>query len=268
LARLGVRSGFAGTLGADASGRRIVTYLEEAGVDTGGCRWVDGAASPVSQVWLNRRNGSRTIVHHRELEEFSARAFARLDLSAVRWLHFEGRNVQQVSAMMDDARRRTGEVTISLEAEKDRPGMDALIRRADVLLCGRHFALARGFDEAGPFLRAMRTLAPRTHCFLAWGECGAHAIAPGLDAAIHEAARAPGPVVDTLGAGDTFNAGIIAALLKGRDVAAALAYAVELAGFKCTRRGLDDLEGHPELAVPLRTEQAPIRQRNEPESPQ
>jgi ketohexokinase len=48
-------------------------------------------------------------------------------------------------------------------------------------------------------------------------------------------------LVDTLGAGDVFNAGLIHALLEGEDPRRALALAVELAGRKCGRQGLDGL---------------------------
>ena len=51
----------------------------------------------------------------------------------------------------------------------------------------------------------------------------------------------PIAVVDTLGAGDTFNAGIISACMDGLDTEASLARACQLAGKKCGQSGCDGL---------------------------
>ncbi|WP_217161034.1 PfkB family carbohydrate kinase [Thiocystis violascens] len=51
----------------------------------------------------------------------------------------------------------------------------------------------------------------------------------------------PERVVDTLGAGDCFNAGVIDGLLRGLPPGEAVARAVRLAGYKCGRYGLDGL---------------------------
>jgi len=48
-------------------------------------------------------------------------------------------------------------------------------------------------------------------------------------------------VVDTLAAGDTFNAGIIRGYLEDLPVEALLARACQLAGNKCGQDGLDGL---------------------------
>jgi ketohexokinase len=45
-------------------------------------------------------------------------------------------------------------------------------------------------------------------------------------------------VVDTLAAGDTFNAAVIAARCRGRPLAAAVDYGCRIAGHKCGISGL------------------------------
>ena len=54
---------------------------------------------------------------------------------------------------------------------------------------------------------------------------------------LHVPARAPGPVVDTTGAGDAFNGGLAVALSQGATMQEALSFGVAVAGISVTRHG-------------------------------
>ena len=74
--------------------------------------------------------------------------------------------------------------------------------------------------------------------FATWGEDGAWLQT--VDGhTLYMPAYRPGRVVDTLGAGDVFNAGVIDGLQAGLEPTEVLGRAVRLAGEKCGRRGLD-----------------------------
>lgn len=239
LSQLGHHCAWGGVVADEPDGTRILEDLARYGIDTASCRHVAGGKSPVSYVTLSMANGSRSIVHYRDLPEFGFEDFASLDLSAYDWIHFEGRNVGHTARMLDHARAST-DVPLSLELEKPRPAMEALLSRADLLLCSRVLAAHHGFDRADAFLNALHGQAPQADLVCAWGADGAWALA--RTGELHHApAYPPARLVDTLGAGDTFNAGIIDARVRGLDWPQALDAANRLAGRKCGQVGFSNL---------------------------
>lgn len=198
-------------------------------------------ATPTSCITL-APGGTRTIVHYRNLPEYSAEDFAGIDLALYDWVHFEGRNVPALGQMLKRTRRAG--VPCSLEVEKPREGMETLFPLADLLLFSHHYANHCGFHEAAGFLRRQRERTGGTGLMsCAWGEQGAWALDG--NGAMHHAPALPVTVVDSLGAGDTFNAGMIHGVLGGMAATVSLRTACELAGRKCAVRGLclDNADG-------------------------
>jgi ketohexokinase len=240
LALLGHQCRLGASLADDPEGQRVRRELAGRGIDTAGCTVHPRGKTPTSYICLNRRNGSRTIVHYRDLPELGYDDFRRLDLDGVRWLHFEGRNVAQTRRMITRARTLRPRVRISVEIEKPHEGIESLFAGASVLLFSRPFARERGFQEAGALLAWARGRAPTTDLICAWGEAGAFAL-DSEGVLHHRPAVPPAALVDTRGAGDAFNAAAIDALLRGQGLLAALEHANRLAGAKCGMRGFDGL---------------------------
>ncbi|KAJ1549128.1 hypothetical protein HK405_009358, partial [Cladochytrium tenue] len=283
-------------------------------------------------------NGSRTVINHSALPELTAAEFEakvhptleRIRAAAAAtaaagadekqqltpesvWVHFEGRNVPEMHAMVDsliglraawqqreratinshgaadetstlgwwlpastleDQPGRPGVLsqavvespfprlpsprflpaasaptfTISVEFEKNnRPGLDALLPKADVLFFSRVYAEAKGFPgRPADFLATIRRdCKPGAVLFLTWGEGGAYTLVnshlDSLAGVVHSPARRITPV-DTVGAGDSFAAGVMYAMGTRRVAAAeAAAWACGLASEKCARVGFDGL---------------------------
>lgn len=91
----------------------------------------------------------------------------------------------------------------------------------------------------------MRDLSSRAVMACAWGEAGAWAME--ANGRLHHSPAFLQPkVVDTVGAGDVFNAGMIHALTAGAGVARALEQATRLAGMKVGQAGFAGLSGQDE----------------------
>jgi ketohexokinase len=240
LSQLGVACSWAGTLVDNEDGALIRNDLLSHGVDVGLCRHVEHGSVPVSSILVNTRTASRTIIHYRDLPEYTARDFESVELEPFDWLHFEGRNVGDTRQMLERVRRLRPAVPLSIEVEKPRDGIDSLFIYADVLLFSRAYGEALGYRDPLSLLQAVRAQCPQALLFCAWGEAGAATLDRQGRTGLHDAV-VPDVVVDSLGAGDTFNAGIISACLDGLDAEASLARACHLAGKKCGQSGFDGL---------------------------
>lgn len=240
LARLGHEAHLCAVLADDLFAAKLREPLEQGGVDLRHCPQKLGA-TPVSYITSSAATGSRTIVHYRDLPELELDDFKSIPLEEYDWFHFEGRHVPVFAQMLRYARRGRRDQPISVEIEKPRAGIGRLFPYADVLIFSRSFALAYQYETAPDLLTTLRPMAPEAILVCTWGEGGAWALAPGdrrLNDCIHARAFEFGPVRDTVGAGDTFNAGLISALASGSSLESALAHANRLAGIKVSRIGL------------------------------
>lgn len=233
LAQLGDRVAWVGNLGDRPEVAGIQEHFDRYGVDHSLAHRVDGGGAPTSYVTLSEATGSRTIVHFRDLPEYAAEHFLALDLRPFDWVHFEGRAVSELASMMARARRRSG-CSISLEVEKPRDGIEALFEQADLLLFSNDYLQARSSGGPADFLRALPEGVTAT---CTQGARGAWA-RDAQGQLFHEPAWRPRRVIDTLGAGDVFNAGMLHGLCRNWPMAQALAFAVRLAGEKCGREGV------------------------------
>ena len=240
LSQLGHQCSWAGTIADDPDGRFVLDELVRSEIDTGSCRHYSRGKTPASYILLNRSSGSRTIVHYRDLPEYLADDFFQIDLAQFDWVHFEGRNIGETQEMLRYLKQRSPRLAVSLEVEKNRDGIDVLFSLPDVLLFSKVFSLSRGYALPVELFSAMRALNPYALLVCAWGDQGAWLQSP-EGQVIHVPAYRPLQIVDTLGAGDVFNAGMIDGLLRGDPPETALRDAVRLAGIKCGLNGLHGL---------------------------
>jgi ketohexokinase len=238
LSQLGHHCTWAGTLAGDAGGTEILRDLERSGIATHACVRHEQGRTPTSCIVLSRETGSRAIVHYRDLPELTAAELARLRLWDLDWIHFEGRNPPETAAMLRDCASRCPGIPVSLEVEKPREGIDALFAGPSLLIFSRAYANSLGYADPRRFLADQWGRTRAEVLVLPWGRDGAYAQERGA-AVIFAAPYNPVKIVDTLGAGDVFNAALIDGLLAGLGLKATLERANRLAGHKCAIAGFD-----------------------------
>ncbi|CAI5686409.1 unnamed protein product [Oreochromis niloticus] len=203
---------------------------------------------PASMVISNISTGSRTILHmNRNLPDVTAEDFSKVDLHQFKWIHWEGRNAEEQVKMIQQVEQYNSmlpqqqKITISVEIEKTREPLYQLFPHGDVVFVSKDVARDFGFESAEAALKGLYSRVKQGAVLIcAWAEKGADALGPD-GVIIHSDAFPPESLVDTLGAGDTFNAAVIYTLSKGGSLQDALTFGCRVAGRKCGFHGYDSI---------------------------
>ncbi|MEV4172996.1 carbohydrate kinase family protein [Nonomuraea sp. NPDC049709] len=234
-ARLGLRTAFVGRVGDDPAGAFVLDALRGGGVDVSACA-VDPAVPTAMTVVLVDGDDRAILTAPGCLDRLSATDVPPGLIERAAHVHVSSYFLQPLLAAglagLFGLARAAGAST-SLDTNDDPAGrwagLDEVLPLTDVLLPNESEALAiaaavSGVTERLDLERAVRELAARgTLPVVKRGERGALAFA---DGALVEAPARPATVVDAVGAGDSFNAGLLAALLRGLPLSRSMGVAV------------------------------------------
>ncbi|VDM40440.1 unnamed protein product [Toxocara canis] len=219
------------------------------GICSSRCVFRENSEVPLSTIIVNESSSTRTVLHYRgQLDEVKFEEFKATfpNISDFCWIHFEGRNCDEVLRMVEYIREQRGSAAlprISIECEKVRPfpTMERAIPLADVVFVSKDFAKCRGFTDKESAVDGIRKLfgVSRNTIICPWAEKGAAGRACEESRMVSvEAFTAAGPAVDTLAAGDCFIACCIHWLSEGYDLEQTLTRACRITGKKVAKRGL------------------------------
>ncbi len=253
LANLGHQVSLLVPFADDDASQTIQHSLQYAGVDMSYCVSHRDTISPTSYIITNESSKTRTIIHSRELAELSVSEFNVVPWQDFDVLHFEGRNIAIVKQMLINVQQASSGVKVSLEIEKQRPDIESLIQYADLVVFSNSYFESMNCVDMDAFFTKMRAYSNTAIFICSRGSQGAYGQLPEVGIA-HSPAFIFGELLDTVGAGDTFNAGLIASYSEDLPIEQMLKNACLLASKKVTQEGFlglnsFDLEPLSELSV-------------------
>jgi 2-dehydro-3-deoxygluconokinase len=251
LAGVGRRCGWFSALPANSLGRQVDRALKGAGIDTTGVVW---GGERVGTYYVEFAAPPRPI---QVIYDRSGSAISQLTVEQVNWaavldtsiLHLTGITPALSSGCAEivrEACRRASEAGIRISfdvnyraklwsPEQAAAVLRPIIEQVDLLICGaadgeRLFQLTGSVHEQ---LAQLSRLTDAQHIILTRGDAGAATL---HDDQVVAVAATPARIVDRLGAGDAFAAGVIDGWLDG-DVAAGMQRGSALGAMALTQRG-------------------------------
>ena len=227
-ARLGLRTAIAGVLGDDEFGRFMVQAMSERGVETAGLV-VDPGARTGLTVILARDQDRAILTFPGAIAALEPRTVDPVLLARARHVHVSSFFLQSgltpgLGKLLATVRRRGGSTSLDPNwdpSERWDGGLWELLEDVDILLPNAVEAV-RIAGCADPGEAAHRLAARGPLVAVKLGAEGALAVRVGVDV-VRVGAPAVGAVADAVGAGDSFDAGVLAGLLDGQPLERALA---------------------------------------------
>lgn len=237
LARLGLRTAYAGRFGGDAAGEFGIQTLIDDGVDVQYAERVAGAKTQIAFIVIDERNGERTVLWQRDAGlAYTAEEAPIAAASRARVLHVTPHDAGACLAMARSA--KPAGTVISVDVDNIFEGIEDVLALIDILIVSSDFP--GRFLGISDTRTALSELKARFGCSLVGvtlGTSGSLMMSgdgefietPGFDV--------PNGCKDTTGAGDAFRAGLLYGLLSDATLEESARIANAVAALKCRQIG-------------------------------
>ncbi len=260
-ARLGLSTGWISRVGNDEFGQYILNFMRGEGVDTTNVVMEDEYNTPVNFKEI-RENGSGSTYYYRfpsPTETINEESISQSIIPQAKILYVSGvfpslrkKNVELVLKAMKLAKENN--VTVVMDpnirlklwkAEEARSSLIELMSAADVILSGKEEAdLLFGNQSTKEHIQSFQSLGIQKGA-LKLGEEGAVGF-DDIHSFLHLPAVKADSVVDTVGAGDGFNAGYMYGMVRNYSLKETLRFANQIGSMVVAVSG--DNEGLPYLS--------------------
>jgi len=229
LSRLGIKSAIVGTIGDDADGKEVLRIFEKEGVDTSGIS-IGVSATAGSVIVASKEHSARAISTRQPMVQAPINESAKKLIAQAQWVHVDHVGINRLAEL--GISRGNGPL-ISFDAgygvETFDPITVDLFVPTDRQMALRYPGIDLAVALENDSMKAGNTVVATQ------GSAGSAGFSPetGL-------VTAPGFTVDvmsTLGAGDVFHGALVAQLIHGFPLQAAMRRANAVAALSCT--GLD-----------------------------
>jgi sugar/nucleoside kinase (ribokinase family) len=250
LARLGLGVAVSSCVPDDALGTFLLESLRHEGVDVSMVQKVAGSLGGIGVYMLLFGSSKRPLAYRLPTHPLWPQRFTpnevenMLDARALHsggYLHFEGAWHGALVELFPEAKGRGLVTTLDPQfplfdlLPPWMPALEDLLPHVDILFCDDHEA--RSITAAKDLTEAVRILlsaGPRT-VVVKQGRDGSTVYQMGLE--YHQAAIELGPPVDSIGAGDAYDAGFTLGILEGWPLERCALFAAIAAGFTVTGVG-------------------------------
>ena len=238
MSKLGIETEVLGGFGGDNTGKYLLEDFTRYGVGVDNATVVAGATSFTSFIVLAEDKATRTCVFDRGTvpDEPSNVKLSAIDTAKV--LHLDGNYLESALAAAKYAKEKG--VKVSLDAGGLYVGIERLLPYVDILIPSAEFALGlTGKTEIATAMSALNEKYAPEILVVTDGSNGGY-YWDGNQAVHYDSVKVK--AVDTNGAGDTFHGAFVTAYCNGKTIKDACDFASKVAAFKCSNKGLRNLD--------------------------